>query len=249
MHTRWEEKWVEEGLRLMVGVDKVKLWGWGKTMLTKCFFFFLARPVQNLSTSIRWKLIWRKLAWANSTPPLGVKLIGPSFTESVSTREAVRYFRRRFPTKDPTFSSGKRASSTIKCWSQLFICLHSNARHFTGGHQVLDIYDSQLGMLRIGPFNYDPVRGVDLWLSQSDDFILQHLSTSPGVEPPHFVMQIRATLKYIQDNQFPGETWFLRVLLANDYQFSSTAITVFRENRPLYYRRDENTGLWQHVRY
>lgn len=71
---------------------------------------------------------------------------------------------------------------------------------------MLDIYDSQLGMLRIGPFNYDPVRGVDLWLSQSDEFILQHLSTSPEVEPPHFVMQIRATLKYIQDNQFPGRT-------------------------------------------
>jgi Protein N-terminal asparagine amidohydrolase len=70
---------------------------------------------------------------------------------------------------------------------------------------VLDIYDSQLGMLRIGPFNYDPVRGVDLWLSQTDEFILQHLSTSPEVEPPHFVMQVRATLKYIQDNQFPGE--------------------------------------------
>ena len=65
-----------------------------------------------------------------------------------------------------------------------------NARHFTGGHQVLDIYDSQLGMLRIGPFNYDPLRGVDLWLSQPDDFILQHLSTSPEVEPAHFVMQV-----------------------------------------------------------
>lgn len=105
-----------------------------------------------------------------------------------------------------------------------------NARHFTGGHQVLDVYDSQLGMLRIGPFNYEPMRGIDLWLSQSDEFILQHLSTTPDVEPPHFVMQVRATLKFIQDNQFP-------------------AITVFRENRPLYYRRDENTGLWQHVRY
>lgn len=76
---------------------------------------------------------------------------------------------------------------------------------------MLDIYDSQLGMLRIGPFNYDPVRGVDLWLSQSDEFILQHLSTSPEVEPPHFVMQVRATLKYIQDNQFPGK--FRRFLI------------------------------------
>lgn len=104
------------------------------------------------------------------------------------------------------------------------------ARHLTGVQQVLDIYDCHLGLLKIGPFNYEPLRGVDLWLEQSDDFILQHLSTSPKVEPPHFVMQIRQTLKYIQDNQFP-------------------AVTVFRDNRPHYYRRDEHTGVWQAIRY
>lgn len=85
-------------------------------------------------------------------------------------------------------------------------------------------------MLRIGPFNYDPLRGVDLWLEQSDDFLLTHLSTSPEAEPPHFAMQVRATLKYIQSNQFP-------------------AVTVFRDNRPRYYRRDETTGYWQPFRY
>ncbi|XP_063244679.1 protein N-terminal asparagine amidohydrolase isoform X2 [Bacillus rossius redtenbacheri] len=105
-----------------------------------------------------------------------------------------------------------------------------SARHFTGGQQVLDVYDCSLGLLRIGPFNYDPLRGVDLWLEQSDDFILQQLSTSPEVEPPHFVMQVRATLKYIQDHPFP-------------------AVTVFRDNRPHYYRRDENSGTWTPVRY
>jgi len=104
------------------------------------------------------------------------------------------------------------------------------ARFLTGVSQVLDIYDCNLGLLRIGPFNYEPLRGVDLWLEQSDDFILQHLSTAPEVEPPHFVMQIRATLKYIQDNQFP-------------------AVTVFRDNRPHYFRRDEHSGLWTPVRY
>lgn len=104
------------------------------------------------------------------------------------------------------------------------------ARHLRGGQQVLDIYDSNLGLLRIGPFNYDPLRGVDLWLEQPDELILQHLSTSPEVEPPHFVMQIRATLKYIQEHPFP-------------------AITVFRDNRPRYYRRDENTGQWVPIRY
>ncbi|KAH1012361.1 hypothetical protein HUJ05_011533 [Dendroctonus ponderosae] len=87
-----------------------------------------------------------------------------------------------------------------------------------------------LGLLQIAPFNYEPLRGVDLWLEQTDDFILQQLSTSPEVQPPHFVMQIRAALKYIQDNQFP-------------------AITVFRDNRPHYFRRDEHTGLWSPVRY
>ncbi|XP_025602936.1 protein N-terminal asparagine amidohydrolase [Athalia rosae] len=104
------------------------------------------------------------------------------------------------------------------------------ARQLTGGQQVLDIYDCVSGFLKIGPFNYDPLRGVDLWLAQTDQFILQHLSTTPEVEPPHFVSQIRATLKYIQDNQFP-------------------AVTVFRDNRPHYYGRDETTGLWQPVRY
>lgn len=63
---------------------------------------------------------------------------------------------------------------------------------------MLDIYDCSLGLLRIGPFNYEPLRGVDLWLEQTDDFILQHLSTAPEVEPPHFVMQVSGsfTLKF-----------------------------------------------------
>ncbi|KAL0270926.1 UNVERIFIED_CONTAM: hypothetical protein PYX00_008197 [Menopon gallinae] len=104
------------------------------------------------------------------------------------------------------------------------------ARQLTGCQQVLDVYDCSLGLLRIGPFNYEPLRGVDLWLQQSDDFILQHLATSPEVEPPHFVSQIRATLKYIQDHPFP-------------------AVTVFRDNRPHYYRRDEASGTWTPIRY
>ncbi|KAG6458731.1 protein N-terminal asparagine amidohydrolase [Manduca sexta] len=107
------------------------------------------------------------------------------------------------------------------------------ARTITSGPhsaQVLDIYDSGVGMLRIGPFNYDPLRGVDLWLEQSDDFILQHLSTTPAVEPPHFVHNIRVTLKFIQQHPFP-------------------AVTVFPDNRSHYYRRDEQTGLWVPMRF
>ncbi|KAH8400894.1 hypothetical protein KR009_001676 [Drosophila setifemur] len=105
-----------------------------------------------------------------------------------------------------------------------------DARIFMGAQSVLDVYDSSLGMLRIGPFNYDPLRGADLWLSQTDEFLLQHLSSSPDVEPPHFAHQTRATIKFIQENQFP-------------------AVTVFRDNRPRYFRRDDATGCWVLVRY
>ncbi|OWR48479.1 putative asparagine amidohydrolase isoform 1 [Danaus plexippus plexippus] len=107
------------------------------------------------------------------------------------------------------------------------------ARTITGGPnaaQVLDIYDNGVGMLRIGPFNYDPLRSVELWLGQSDDFILQHLSTTPAVEAPHFVHNIRVTLKFIQQHPFP-------------------AVTVFPDNRPHYYRRDEQSGCWVPVRF
>jgi len=103
------------------------------------------------------------------------------------------------------------------------------ARHFSGTQQVLDVYDCNLGLMRIGPFNYEPLRGVDLWLQQGDEFILQHLSTSPEVEPPHFVMQVRATLKHIQEHPFP-------------------AVTIFPDNRPHFYRKDES-GAWIQVRY
>ncbi|CAM1318695.1 NTAN1 (predicted) [Pycnogonum litorale] len=104
-----------------------------------------------------------------------------------------------------------------------------NARHLTGGYQMLDIYDCSLGFLRIGPFHYDPMRGSDLWLSQNDEFLLQHLSTSAEAEPPHFVMQLRATLKHIQQHPFPG-------------------VTVFPDNRPHFFQKEEN-GQWVPVPY
>ncbi|XP_013787100.1 protein N-terminal asparagine amidohydrolase-like [Limulus polyphemus] len=104
-----------------------------------------------------------------------------------------------------------------------------STRYFTSCYDMLDVYDYNLGLLRIGPFNYEPMRGVDLWLSQSDEFILQHLSTSPEVQPPHFVLQVRATLKFIQQNPFPG-------------------VTVFPDNRPHFFRKDES-GAWVQVCY
>lgn len=73
------------------------------------------------------------------------------------------------------------------------------------------------------------VSGVDLWLQQSDDFILQNLSTSPEVEPAHFVMNVRATFKFIQQNPFP-------------------TVTVFPDNTAHFFRKNEH-GLWDICRY
>ena len=30
----------------------------------------------------------------------------------------------------------------------------------------MDLYDCTLGLLRVGPYHYPPLRGVDLWLQQ-----------------------------------------------------------------------------------
>lgn len=30
----------------------------------------------------------------------------------------------------------------------------------------MDVYDCTLGLMRIGPFHYPPLRGIDLWLEQ-----------------------------------------------------------------------------------
>lgn len=48
-----------------------------------------------------------------------------------------------------------------------------SARHFTGCYEMLDIYDPLATLLTIGPFSYEPLRGVDLCLQQDDNFLLQ----------------------------------------------------------------------------
>ena len=74
---------------------------------------------------------------------------------------------------------------------------------------MLDIYDCQQGLLRIGPFNYEPLRGVDLWLQQNDEFLLKHLSTSPEVEPPHFAMQVSTGARLLRNVRWTTWTYGL----------------------------------------
>eukprot|EP00096_Caligus_rogercresseyi_P005472 TRINITY_DN2099_c0_g1_i1.p1 TRINITY_DN2099_c0_g1~~TRINITY_DN2099_c0_g1_i1.p1 ORF type:complete len:374 (+),score=103.91 TRINITY_DN2099_c0_g1_i1:238-1359(+) len=102
-----------------------------------------------------------------------------------------------------------------------------NARTLTGGENVglLEIYDCSREELRIGPFSYEPVRAVDFWLQQSDDFLRQALSTCPEVAPPQFVTNLRAVLKRIKEDPYPS-------------------VTLFQSNCPRYYRKDEHSGRW-----
>ena len=46
------------------------------------------------------------------------------------------------------------------------IPLRSSRFFSPGSREMLDVYDTQGGLLRIGPFNYQPVRSIDLWLKE-----------------------------------------------------------------------------------
>lgn len=52
------------------------------------------------------------------------------------------------------------------------------------------MYDYVSGLLRIGPFHYTPVRSADLMLQQSDEFLLQQLTSSPEVEAAYVVTEV-----------------------------------------------------------
>lgn len=56
--------------------------------------------------------------------------------------------------------------------------------------QILEVYDYVSGLLRIGPFHYQPVRSAEFMLQQSDEFLLQHLTTSPEVEAAYVASEV-----------------------------------------------------------
>jgi len=105
------------------------------------------------------------------------------------------------------------------------------ARLLTGGENtacLLDIYDCQREELRIGPFSYEPMRAVDIWLGQTDEFLLQSLHSCPEVAPPSFLPLLRQTLKRIKQDPYPS-------------------VSIFGGNQPRLYKKDDLTGHW--VRY
>ncbi|KAM3827200.1 protein N-terminal asparagine amidohydrolase isoform 2-T3 [Vipera latastei] len=101
-----------------------------------------------------------------------------------------------------------------------------SARVLTGA-KMISVYDSKKEQLCIGPYYWMPFPHVDFWLEQSNQSILQNLSTSPLAEPPHFVAHIRATLLYLREHPFPDKT-------------------LFPTEKPRLYKKNAE-GLWERV--
>ncbi|XP_041134119.1 protein N-terminal asparagine amidohydrolase-like isoform X2 [Polyodon spathula] len=98
-----------------------------------------------------------------------------------------------------------------------------SARTFTGG-QMANVYDSSREVVTIGPCNWSPNLDIGFWLAQDDETILQYMSTSPQVEPPHFVAHMKATIQFLLEN--PNSEAF------------------FPEGAPRLYQRTSE-GLWE----
>ncbi|KAG2455672.1 NTAN1 amidohydrolase, partial [Polypterus senegalus] len=75
--------------------------------------------------------------------------------------------------------------------------------------KMVNIYDSPGEQIRIGPYSWLSNKDISVWLEQDDQTILKHMSTSPLVEPPHFVTHMKATIQFLLENPraetlFPG---------------------------------------------
>lgn len=98
-----------------------------------------------------------------------------------------------------------------------------SARTFTGG-QMVDVYDSSRGLVKIGPCKWSPNLDIAFWLSQNDDTILKYLSTSPMAEPPHFVQHMKSTIQFLLEHP--------------------SSDSLFPDGQPQFYHRTER-GDWE----
>eukprot|EP00088_Acartia_fossae_P059151 TRINITY_DN6992_c0_g1_i13.p1 TRINITY_DN6992_c0_g1~~TRINITY_DN6992_c0_g1_i13.p1 ORF type:complete len:351 (-),score=50.86 TRINITY_DN6992_c0_g1_i13:390-1409(-) len=93
-------------------------------------------------------------------------------------------------------------------------------------HFLSLIYSSKTGKVTIPAFEYDVISSAHLWLEQSDEFILEHMSTSPKVEPEHFCNDMRNTFKRMITDPEPLKT-------------------VFKNSQDRVYRLNDDTGEWE----
>ena len=85
------------------------------------------------------------------------------------------------------------SSGQVFCGTFNFHGPHPDIRSLLsqGVETLHNIFHPESGDIVLQYFPYTILRNPQLWLDQSDKFILQHLSTSPAVEPPHFCDSVR----------------------------------------------------------
>ncbi|XP_055507834.1 protein N-terminal asparagine amidohydrolase [Leucoraja erinacea] len=79
------------------------------------------------------------------------------------------------------------------------------ARTFLGG-SMISIYDAKAEQMQIEPYEWIPFPTAEFWLQQPDHRILQYFSTSPVVEPPHFVKHLKNIFQFLTTS--PEEALF-----------------------------------------
>ncbi|XP_041061965.1 protein N-terminal asparagine amidohydrolase isoform X1 [Carcharodon carcharias] len=80
-----------------------------------------------------------------------------------------------------------------------------SARNFLGG-SIMSVYDAKVEQLQIESYQWTLFPAAQFWLQQTDQVILQNFSTSPLVEPPHFVKHMRSIFQFLI--RYPEESLF-----------------------------------------
>ncbi|GCC33177.1 hypothetical protein chiPu_0011645 [Chiloscyllium punctatum] len=79
------------------------------------------------------------------------------------------------------------------------------ARTFLEG-SIMSVYNAKEEQLQIEPYQWKQFTAAQFWLQQTDQVILQNFSTSPLVEPSHFVKHERSIFQFL--SHYPEEPLF-----------------------------------------
>ena len=99
-------------------------------------------------------------------------------------------------------------------------------RVFAGSRDFIEVYDTSSQTIAVKPFLFDS--GYDrkdlmMILSLPDDFIRKHFSTSPAVEPDHFVSSVRRSFEILASdtNYFPNNQPLVYTFIEGSWKKSS----------------------------
>lgn len=81
---------------------------------------------------------------------------------------------------------------------------------YNGFKDVLyEDFNDDTGEFRIEPFQFSSSPNLTFIAKAPDKLLLENMSTSPKVEPPHFCSSIRNAVKFILDHPDPDKSVFI----------------------------------------